>query len=88
MRDGSIRMVRGSRIEKLEIDAAAAKRDNERIASFDNSMGYIFYSPSARYTPISNSIAVPTTFDFDWTANDAPCLAPDIMAAIKKQALQ
>lgn len=31
LRDGSIRMVRGSRVEQPEIDAAAAQRDNARI---------------------------------------------------------
>jgi hypothetical protein len=37
LRDGSIRMVRGSRIEQPEIDAAMAQRDNARIVAFDKS---------------------------------------------------
>ncbi len=73
LRDGSIRMVRGSRIEQPEINAASAQQDNGRIAAFDNSMGYIFYTPSGQSTAVGNGERVPATYDFDWTADDVPC---------------
>ena len=76
LRDGSIRMVRGSRIEQPEIDAAAAQRDNGRIAAFDNSMGYIFYNPAGRKAAVGGGETVPATYDFDWTAKDVPCASP------------
>lgn len=74
-RDGAVRMVRGSRVEQQEIDAATAKRDNERIASFDNSMGYIFYNPTSKNYDVASDIKVPATYEFDWTDEKAPCLA-------------
>jgi transglutaminase-like putative cysteine protease len=73
LRDGSIRMVRGSRVEQPEIDAASAQRDNGRIAAFDNSMGWIFYNPSGQKAAVGDGEKVPATYDFDWTANDVPC---------------
>jgi len=76
LRDGSIRMVRGSRIEQPEIDAATAQRDNERIAAFDNSMGWIFYNPSSRRASVGSGEKVPATYDFDWTASEVPCASP------------
>jgi hypothetical protein len=76
LRDGSIRMVRGSRVEQPEIDAAAAQRDNARIASFDNSMGWIFYNPSSQKASVGNGEKVPATYELDWTASEVPCLSP------------
>lgn len=76
LRDGSIRMVRGSRIEQPEIDAATAMRGNERIAAFDNSMGWISYNPAGPGAAVGNGEKVPATYDFDWTANDVPCASP------------
>jgi hypothetical protein len=76
LRDGSIRMVRGSRIEQPEIDASAARRDNERIAAFDNSMGWIAFNPSGRRASVGSGENVPATYDFDWTAGDVPCVHP------------
>lgn len=75
LRDGSIRMVRGSRVEQPEIDSATARRDNERIAAFDNSMGWIFYDPASRKASVGNGEKVPATYDFDWTAGDVPCVS-------------
>ncbi|WP_317154020.1 DUF3857 domain-containing transglutaminase family protein [Sphingopyxis indica] len=75
IRDGSIRMVRGFRVENMEIDAASARRDNGRIASFDNSMGWIFYAPEGGAAPSSARKLVPATYDFDWTADNVPCLS-------------
>lgn len=75
LRDGAIRMVRGSRIEQQEIDAESARRDNDRITAFDNSKGSVYYNPSrTRPTLVSGSL-VPTTYEIDWIANSAPCLS-------------
>ena len=68
-------MVRGSRIERPEIDAVAAQRDNGRIAAFDNSMGWIFYKPSGPKASVGNGETVPATYDFDWTASKVPCVS-------------
>lgn len=76
LRDGTIRMVRGSRVEQPEINAAAAQRDNARIAAFDNSMGWISYDPSGQKAAVGKGEKVPATYDFDWTASDVPCASP------------
>lgn len=75
IRDGSVRMVRGLRVERQEIDAATARQDNDRISKFDNSMGWIFYDPASRTTAGRQS-PVPATYDIDWTADNVPCLSP------------
>ena len=77
LRDGSIRMVRGSRIEQPEIDANAARRDNERIAAFDNSMGSISFNPSGQRASVGSGKTVPTTYGFDWTASQVPCVSSE-----------
>lgn len=74
-RDGAIRMVRGSRTEQVEIDAAAARRDNGRIAAFDNSMGWIFYNPLEKRGTMGGGERVPATYEIDWTGADVPCKA-------------
>jgi len=76
LRDGAIRMVRGSRIEQPEIDAGTARRDNERIAAFDNSMGWISFNPLGRRASVGSGETVPATYDFDWTASEVPCVSP------------
>ncbi len=76
LRDGSIRMIRGSRIKQPEIDAATVERDNGRIAGFDNSMGWIFYNPASQRASVGSGEKVPATYDFDWTASDVPCVSP------------
>jgi hypothetical protein len=76
LRDGSIRMVRGSRVEQPEIEAVTAQRDNGRIAAFDNSMGWIFYKPSGQKASVGGGENVPATYEFDWTASEVPCLSP------------
>jgi transglutaminase-like putative cysteine protease len=73
-RDGAVRMVRGSRVSKTEIDVATALRDDGRIPAFDNSMGYISYSPEPGKSDVGKGELVPSTYDFDWTAVDVPCL--------------
>lgn len=74
LRDRAIRMVRGSRIEEREIDAATAQRDNARIPAFDNSMARISYSPNGVGTGTRPGRRVPATFEIDWTADNVPCL--------------
>jgi len=76
LRDGAIRMIRGSRIEQPEIDTATAQRDNARIAAFDNSMGWIFYDPAGKKVSVGGGETVPATYDFDWTASSVPCASP------------
>jgi transglutaminase-like putative cysteine protease len=75
LRDGAIRMVRGSRVEQPEIDSATAKRDNARIAAFDNSMAWITYKPSRRGPEPKSGMTVSATYEMDWTAAKVPCLA-------------
>ena len=75
MRDGAIRMVRGSRVEQPEIDTKIVQRDNARIASFDNSMGWIEFDPHREKASVGNGEAVPATYGFDWIADEAPCLS-------------
>lgn len=76
LRDGAIRMVRGSRIDQPEIDATAAARDNAKIASFDNSMAVIRYRPKAAGASARSAgpDKVPATYEIDWTGDDVPCL--------------
>jgi transglutaminase-like putative cysteine protease len=73
--DGSLRMIRGSRVEQKEVEAARAQRDNGRIAVFDNSMAWITYNPSGKTIDTQASKRVPTTAEIDWTADNVPCLA-------------
>jgi hypothetical protein len=76
IRDGAIRMIRASRIERTEIDPATAERDNGRIPSFDNSKGYVTYSTKGTDKPITRDRAIPTPDEMDWTAENVPCIAP------------
>jgi hypothetical protein len=79
LRDGAMRMVRGSRIERQEIDATTAKRDNGKIADFDNSMASIDYDPAYKGSATKGDASVPATYEIDWTADKVPCL-PSIAA--------
>lgn len=74
VRGGALRMVRGSRTEQKEVDAASARRDNGRIASFDNSMAWITYDPSSQKVVDRGNGPVPATYEIDWTADSVPCL--------------
>lgn len=73
LRDGAIRMIRGSRIVEQEIDVARASKDNDRITAFDNSKAWIFYTPANAPAPLKERQRVPATFDIDWTADVVPC---------------
>lgn len=74
LRDGAIRMVRGDRVEQPEIDAATAERDNARIATFDNSMGWIMFDPHREKPSVGVGETVPATYELDWSAANVPCL--------------
>ena len=73
-RGGEIRMIRGLRSEQREIDAKAARDDNERIADFDNSMARIRYDPELVRTVPQPSRPVPATYELDWSSPNVPCL--------------
>lgn len=75
LRDGSLRMVRGARIEQREVPAAAARRDNDRLAKFDNSMAWITYDPTGTGVATKAPLPVPATYEIDWTADHVPCQA-------------
>lgn len=76
LRDGTLRMVRGSRTEEVEVDAASARQDNDRIAGFDNSMAWVTYNPAGNTAHGRRTEPVPATYEIDWTADNVPCLAP------------
>lgn len=75
LRDGSIRMIRASRTEQQEVDAASAKLDNDRIASFDNSKGWIYYDPSDSNLTKRADKRVQATYELDWAADSSACLS-------------
>lgn len=77
-RDGSLRMIRGSRTEQLEIDRARAARDNGRLARFDNSMANITYYPEESFPIESPQAPVPATYERDWVQSSQACLPPDM----------
>lgn len=77
LRDGAIRMVRGSRIEQRELDAATARQDNARVGAFDNTMAWIAYNPSQVRSVAAAGSRVPATYEIDWTADNVPCLSSD-----------
>lgn len=72
--DRAIRMIRGSRTEAVEISAADAQRDNALIGDFDNSTAQIAYTVGRSPRNHDDVDPVPATYDFDWTADNVPCL--------------
>lgn len=81
-RSDSIRMIRGFRTERVELDPETASKDNERITAFDNSKAYIFYDPNSRVSVTPASKPVPATDEIDWTADNVPCLAINSATAV------
>lgn len=81
--DGTIRMVRGSRVEEPEISADLARRDNDRLKDFDNSKAYITYDPNRTMAATGLRSRVPATYEIDWTGPDAPCL-PLVVSAVSR----
>jgi hypothetical protein len=77
--DGTIRMVRGSKVIHPEISAELASKDNQRIADFDNSMARIDYDPKRTFKSWGVLRSVPATYEIDWTKREAPCMPPDVM---------
>jgi transglutaminase-like putative cysteine protease len=77
-RDGSIRMIRGSRTEKAEIDRAQAERDNGRLARFDNSTARVTYDPSLDLPLQDRRDSVPATYEGDWVKSSGACLPGDM----------
>ncbi|MEP2988591.1 MAG: DUF3857 domain-containing transglutaminase family protein [Parasphingorhabdus sp.] len=75
LREGSIRMIRGSRVEKQEFDAVSANRDNDRIGTFDNSMAWIYFDPNGQNTATGSDKIVPATYDIDWVTDSKACLS-------------
>jgi transglutaminase-like putative cysteine protease len=80
-RDGSVRMIRGSRTEQPEIDAAAAQRDNARLNRFDNSMAWLSYTPGKPFTVPAGTAPVPATYEGDWLHSSDACLPKDLRPA-------
>lgn len=79
--DRTIRLVRGSRVERSEISAAEAKRDNDRLTRFDNSKANITYDPGRTMEPWGRLSSVPAVYELDWTGADVPCLPVDMLSA-------
>lgn len=74
-RDGAIRMIRSNRTLRTEFDPQSAAKDNERLATFDNSMAWIYYDPGSTDRPGPRE-TVPATYEIDWLADDSACLSP------------
>ena len=77
-RDATIRMIRGSRTDRLEIDPEKAERDNARLARFDNSMAWIYYTPGTKQALDPASSGVPATWEGDWLRKSDACLPADV----------
>jgi hypothetical protein len=77
-RDGSLRMIRGSRTEQPEIQRPQAERDNGRLARFDNSMARLTYDPSANVPAKNGQAPVPATYEGDWVHASEACLPADL----------
>lgn len=82
-RDGAIRMIRGLRVEQPEVDPESARKDNARIAAFDNSMAWVSYDPTSPASLAKPRTAIPATDEIDWTADNVPCLAGDATGALR-----
>jgi transglutaminase-like putative cysteine protease len=75
-REGSLRMIRGSRTEQPEIEATVADRDNARLSKFDNSMAWLSYKPGQSFTVPAGTSPVPATYEGDWLHSAEACLPP------------
>ncbi len=74
--DATIRMVRTSRTEAIEISPEEARADNGRLANFDRSMAIIRYQPARRPPAVSRGTPVPAASDSQWLGDHPPCLPP------------
>ncbi|QYU66049.1 hypothetical protein J4558_13660 [Leptolyngbya sp. 15MV] len=77
--DGTLRMVRGSRVEEPEISAETAVRDNERLSRFDNSKANLTYDPNRTMKPWGKLSSVPASYEADWIGARPPCLPADTL---------
>jgi transglutaminase-like putative cysteine protease len=73
-RDGAIRIIRGLRVEHPEVEAESARKDNGRVATFDNSMAWASYDPASSAPLAKPTTGIPATDEMDWTADNVPCL--------------
>lgn len=74
LRDGSLRMISGTRTEQREISAAEAARDNARLSTFDNSMAVLSYDPAANGPAKPAAVKVPATDEGDWLHSSDACM--------------
>ena len=72
--DRTIRLVRTSRVEELEISPEQARIGNASLADFDNSKANITYDPATVMEPWGDLREVPATFEIDWTGAQPSCL--------------
>lgn len=78
--DRTLRLVRGNRVEQLEIPPERAERDNKRLADFDNSMAILSYVPGEMGKPWGALKPVPAVSEVDWASTNPPCLPADMIA--------
>jgi hypothetical protein len=81
--DRTLRLVRGNRVEQIEITPDKAERDNARLADFDNSMAILSYSPGNIGEVWRGLKKVPAIAEIDWTGPNPPCLPADMLPAGK-----
>jgi transglutaminase-like putative cysteine protease len=72
--DGTIRMVRGSRVEEPEITPKQALQDNQRLENFNNSKAVIQYTPDQVAPQWGFVRDVPATYEIDWVNQTTHCL--------------
>ncbi|MGB7409392.1 MAG: transglutaminase, partial [Pontixanthobacter sp.] len=77
--DGTLRMVRGSRVDTPEISVEQAERDNGRLDGFDNSKANLRYNPNHTFEGWGALKPVPATYEMDWTGANVPCLPADLL---------
>lgn len=77
--DRTMRLVRGSRVQRTEIGADQAERDNGRLERFDNSKAVLTYDPAGFDDRTALFSPVPSTEEIDWLAPGAPCLPADMV---------
>lgn len=83
--DRTLRLVRGNRVEQLEIAPEKAERDNARLGDFDNSMAILSYVPGEMGEPWGGLKPVPAVSEVDWAGANPPCLPADIIAPAAKR---
>jgi hypothetical protein len=82
-KDGAIRLVRGSLVFNDEVSPEIAARDNGRLADFDNSMAWIYYTPGKKVAiDPAKFPAVPATWEIDWARPHPPCVPSEQIMAL------